>query len=725
MDVIYTVTLSHASNRIITINYQTHEIPNGAIANVDYISTSGQLEFQPGDTQKSFAVRVLPDGLDESDEPFMVTISNANDSPVVIDTVGSEVITTLLDNPVDFPPIIDISDGIPTQVEEPQVNSTPVTFNVTLDHPSGRVITVEYQSQGGGDNHNAAATPGQDFNQVSGILTFNPGETSKTVTILVNADVYTEKLEVFNVQLLAANNATIGKSTGYGWIEDVDPPQLQVGDNEDNILIAVEGMNIIIADVDGIADLNPSVNVIYVLDKSGSMRGERIQLLKEAMINLDNQLKAFVIQGATVDVNLILFSSVNLTQDLGKFSINNLQDFTELNNQIANINPSGMTSYTEALYQANKIIQSRVTHYDYTTVLFVSDGDPNGPQNPRFSNVIPNENEMETITFQYMIDNNLLTTYFPFLGNPNITVRAVGIGDGFTATTLDKIDGNGNAIAVTSDGLTNLSEVIENVVFETFLPLGTDTIWGGDNPDILYGDFISDGSYKDVLQALFNGDQQALIDYLINPQNNYENARNLNNSKRGEPDEIHGGAGNDIIFGEGGGDIIYGGDDDDLILGGSGSDIIQGDGGNDTIYGDTGSDSIYGGAGNDVIIYQGGEIDALVDAGNGNDILRFEDSQLVLDLTDTRYNGVYYNFEKIDLGGHSSMLKLNPNDVIEMSENSTLYIDGNSTDTITGSNWNATGNIIMNNDKNYLEFISVDDSAHLLIQDQINITQLY
>lgn len=58
-------------------------------------------------------------------------------------------------------------------------------------------------------------------------------------------------------------------------------------------------------------------------------------------------------------------------------------------------------------------------------------------------------------------------------------------------------------------------------------------------------------------------------------------------------DELHGGAGNDVIyasdsgsllFGDSGNDWLYGGTGDDQIHGGSGYDYLMGGGGNDTFF---------------------------------------------------------------------------------------------------------------------------------------------
>ena len=91
----------------------------------------------------------------------------------------------------------------------------------------------------------------------------------------------------------------------------------------------------------------------------------------------------------------------------------------------------------------------------------------------------------------------------------------------------------------------------------------------------------------------------------------------------GDPDEIHGGAGpdilrgnggNDTIFGEGQGDDIEGGSGDDALDGGAGGDFVKGGAGTDTITTTKGNDYVDGGAGGDSVFtrFQGGNAGTLM-----------------------------------------------------------------------------------------------------------------
>ena len=80
---------------------------------------------------------------------------------------------------------------------------------------------------------------------------------------------------------------------------------------------------------------------------------------------------------------------------------------------------------------------------------------------------------------------------------------------------------------------------------------------------------------------------------------------------RGGDDTIDGKGGNDLICGGAGIDIITGGSGNDLIVGGSGKDVLRGNGGRDAIAGLRGGDVANGGTGRDVII-----------GGDGNDTMK-------------------------------------------------------------------------------------------------------
>ena len=69
---------------------------------------------------------------------------------------------------------------------------------------------------------NGSAIAGDDYNFVSGTLKFNPGETTKTITVQVKGDKKRESDETFKVNLSGADGATISDAQGSGVIRNDD-----------------------------------------------------------------------------------------------------------------------------------------------------------------------------------------------------------------------------------------------------------------------------------------------------------------------------------------------------------------------------------------------------------------------------------------------------------------------------------------------------------------------
>ncbi|MGB7357632.1 MAG: Calx-beta domain-containing protein [Mycobacterium sp.] len=89
-----------------------------------------------------------------------------------------------------------------------------VHFEVTLAEPSAGSVTLRYATSDG------TATAGSDYAGASGVLTFAPGETSKTISVVVFGDTVLEGDESFLVTLSNPSGAAITDGTGAGTIVD-------------------------------------------------------------------------------------------------------------------------------------------------------------------------------------------------------------------------------------------------------------------------------------------------------------------------------------------------------------------------------------------------------------------------------------------------------------------------------------------------------------------------
>lgn len=98
-------------------------------------------------------------------------------------------------------------------------------FTVTLSPAATSTVTVQYSTSDG------TALAGIDYVTANGTLTFAPGETSKTVPVLIRHDTTFESNETFNVNLSNATNATIADAQGVGTIVDNDSqPTVSIND---------------------------------------------------------------------------------------------------------------------------------------------------------------------------------------------------------------------------------------------------------------------------------------------------------------------------------------------------------------------------------------------------------------------------------------------------------------------------------------------------------------
>jgi probable HAF family extracellular repeat protein len=117
-------------------------------------------------------------------------------------------------------PTISIGDAT---VTEGHFGTQSVTFTVTLSAASAEAVSVTYATA------NGMAIAGHDYAAVSGTLTFDPRQTTNTVTVLVTGDRLGEVNETFVLGLTNPNNATVADGWGLGTIVD-DEPRISIDD---------------------------------------------------------------------------------------------------------------------------------------------------------------------------------------------------------------------------------------------------------------------------------------------------------------------------------------------------------------------------------------------------------------------------------------------------------------------------------------------------------------
>ncbi|MEC4984265.1 MAG: Calx-beta domain-containing protein [Oscillatoria sp. PMC 1068.18] len=207
----FTVNLSQSTTEKVTVEYAT--VNNTAIAGTDYTSTSGTLVFAPGEISQKIAVEVDAAAF-TGNKSFSLNLSNSDNA--LIGNYQTQV-------RISDRPLISIADII---VTEGNSGATTANFPVILNTASQETVTVAYTTA-----DDTATTQDNDYLPTQGILTFNPGETSKVIPVEVTGDTVRESDETFQVKLNNPSNADLSQESAVATISDDDSiPRLAVSD---------------------------------------------------------------------------------------------------------------------------------------------------------------------------------------------------------------------------------------------------------------------------------------------------------------------------------------------------------------------------------------------------------------------------------------------------------------------------------------------------------------
>jgi len=223
-----------------SVSYAT---ANGtATAGGDYTSTSGTLNFVDGEASKTITVPIADDAVYEGNETFTLQLTAVTSGAAAIGTPSTATVT-ITDN--ESVPSISIADA---RLNEGNSGASSMLFTVTLTGATTLPATVQYAAAGN------TASAGSDFLAVSGTLTFNPGETQKTISVPIFGDTVAEPDETFVMSLFSPVNATIARNAASGAIVNDDAgPQTPAtlsnvtpdsGGTSGNTLVKITGTNI-------------------------------------------------------------------------------------------------------------------------------------------------------------------------------------------------------------------------------------------------------------------------------------------------------------------------------------------------------------------------------------------------------------------------------------------------------------------------------------------------
>ena len=214
----FTIALSEPTNVAVTVRCATVD-GTATVANSDYAAASWKLVFAPGETSKTVSVSVLGDSRIESDETFGLVLSNPTGA-----TIKNSLGTATIRND-DFPPPTPVLVSVAgTSIIEGDDGLGSAVFTFKLSRMADSVVTVAYRTFDG-----SATTADSDYQFTDGILSFELGETTKTVVVPVIGDAKPEKDETFSLVLLSAVGASLSRIPAKATLVDDDtPPEIRV-----------------------------------------------------------------------------------------------------------------------------------------------------------------------------------------------------------------------------------------------------------------------------------------------------------------------------------------------------------------------------------------------------------------------------------------------------------------------------------------------------------------
>ena len=152
----------------------------------------------------------------ELDEAFNVNLTAPSGA-----TLGDGIAVGTINND-DAPPTVSITD-----VNELEGNSGTTAFVFTAQLSSVSTVAATVDARRGRHRHAAD----NDYTAASATLTFPPGVTSQTFTVLVNGDTKYELNETFGVNLANPTGTTVVDGAGVGTITNDDPqPVISITD---------------------------------------------------------------------------------------------------------------------------------------------------------------------------------------------------------------------------------------------------------------------------------------------------------------------------------------------------------------------------------------------------------------------------------------------------------------------------------------------------------------
>ncbi|XP_069819007.1 adhesion G-protein coupled receptor V1 isoform X3 [Dendropsophus ebraccatus] len=194
-----TVISLNVSKTIIALagDYNTQIFELSSVSNQsDFIPSSGELKFEPGQSEAVFAVNILDDSIPEEDETFRIRLKNPKGGAEI--GVHSSVTIIIPTNDYAHGVIAFAQNSLMKQAEEMEQDNL-ISFSIERLYGTYGRVMVEWFANG------SVA----DIFPASGVVTFSEGQALTTITITVVADNIAELAETVMVVLTKVTTMNI------------------------------------------------------------------------------------------------------------------------------------------------------------------------------------------------------------------------------------------------------------------------------------------------------------------------------------------------------------------------------------------------------------------------------------------------------------------------------------------------------------------------------------
>jgi hypothetical protein len=167
----FEVTVSPPSAVPLSFDFATAD--NSATAPADYRAREGTLTIPAGQATATIAISVVPDAVQEPTESMLLMLSN----PVHCVLLQTLIAGTILDDDAPAAPQIAVPQA---SVRRGFSGTRPLNFILTLNKPQPNPVSLRATTA------DFTAVAGTDYDAVTQVITFQPGETSQIFSVTVH-----------------------------------------------------------------------------------------------------------------------------------------------------------------------------------------------------------------------------------------------------------------------------------------------------------------------------------------------------------------------------------------------------------------------------------------------------------------------------------------------------------------------------------------------------------